>query len=326
MGMTPRPKTSRHIAATWTILTPTTAPGAIAVILLTASDSAELELTLARLAIRAVGVGEARLRNLLGVDTGVVARWTGDTVHLMPHGGGGVVRALVRRLLEAGIPEQRDPDPRVLYPEANSEVEARMLLTLSRAASPLAIDLLLDQPRRWASGTGSDPALDGVLKRLVEPPLVVAVGPPNVGKSTLVNALAGRSVSIVADEPGTTRDHVGVLLDLNGLVVRYLDTPGVRRTSDPIEAAAQEIAERAAAAADLVLLLGDRSAPPPKKAEGGKPSLRVALRTDLGASSWPHDLSVSAATGAGLGELAARVLETLVPASARDDPRPWRFW
>ncbi len=63
------------------------------------------------------------------------------------------------------------------------------------------------RPKRFKNPASE--ARDRVLRRLIDPPLVVAIGPPNIGKSSLLNALAGRSVALVADEAGTTRDHVG---------------------------------------------------------------------------------------------------------------------
>jgi tRNA modification GTPase len=237
----------------------------------------------------------------------------------------------VRSLREAGLIEAREVEASDGHPEAKSIVEARMLDVLARAASPLAVDLLLDQPRRWESAAAkSDAGLDKMLDRLVDPALVVAMGPANVGKSTLVNALAGRAVAIVADEPGTTRDHVGVLLDLGGVVVRYLDTPGIRETGDAIEREAQEIAVRAAEAADLIVLLGDTSSPEPDRvisaARGTAARLTVALRSDLGVPAWKHELAVSAKTGAGIAALVARMREAIVPTAALEDARPWRFW
>lgn len=288
-------------------------------------DGPEVDATLGQLGIRGVAVGKVVLRDLCGVDRGLVARWSPTSVHLMPHGGAAVLRGLTGALVREGIEEAREPDPRAVYPEARSEVEARMLAALARAASPLAIDVLLDQPRRWEEQGAAAGRRCPELDRLIEPPLVVAVGPPNIGKSSLVNALAGRRVSIVADEPGTTRDHVGVTIDFAGLVVRYVDTPGVRAAADPIEAEAARLAREVAARADLVLWCGDATAGP-VAGPAGVPSLRVALRSDLGRVAWAHDAAVSAAQGRGLAELAVLIRDRLVPAAAMADPRPWKFW
>ncbi len=322
------------MATVWEPQTPPTSSGAIAIIALSADSGRALDEALNRLGITPVPVGRVALRSLAGVDRGIVARWTPTAAYLMPHAGTAVVRALIRALTDAELPEAGAPDPRREYPEAGSLIEARMLAALARAASPLAIDLLLDQPRRWAgdSHPGADRAdsavdRDRVLRRLIDPPLVVALGPPNVGKSTLANALAGRAVSIVADQPGTTRDHVGVTLDCAGLVVRYADTPGLRdNPSDPIEAEAAAIAVRLAAEADLVLLCGDSTAPPPSGPGLRGPVVRLAMRTDLGTPAWPHDAAVCARDGRGIEDLVRLIQGTLVPPSAFADPAPWKFW
>jgi tRNA modification GTPase len=312
------------VSATWSIQTPTGSPGAIAAVELIAASETELDGTLRRLGVAVVRPGRVALRDLCGIDRGLVARWSPTTAHLMPHGGAAVLRALAAALAHAGLMHAA-PDPAAAYPEAKFEIEARMLAALARAASPLAIDLLLDQPRRWAApGARSDPDLDRVRSRLIDPPLVVAIGAANIGKSSLANALAGRPVAIVADEPGTTRDHVGVLIELAGLVVRYVDTPGIRLASDPIEAEAATIARRVAAAADLLLRCADASATPPEAPD--RPMLTVATRADLGLPPWRHDVAVSALTGAGLPQLAGAIRESLVPGAALNDPAPWRFW
>jgi tRNA modification GTPase len=325
-------------AATWEIQTPGT-PGALAVVQVRAGGAeGGIDGVLGRLGVRPVPEGKVGLRDLLGIDQGVVARWAGGSAWLMPHGGVAVLRALAGELEKHGIERAERPDPRAVYPEAADEVEAQMLAALARAASPLAVDLLLDQPRRWrehdlrgeagqgeTNGTRRREDRGTALNRLIDPPLVVAVGPPNVGKSSLVNALAGRSVSVVADQPGTTRDHVGVMIDMAGLVVRYMDTPGLGRRADAIEVEAEELARRIAASADLVLSCGDAGAEPPAVSSGA-PTLRAALRSDLGRATWPHDAAVSARTGAGMTDLVALVREALVPAAALADPRPWRFW
>ncbi len=314
----------------WRLQTPSASPGAIAVLALHAHSPAELDHALSRLGIAPVRVSALALRSLAGIDRGIVARWSDTSAGLMPHAGPAVTRALAAALAAAGIPEAAGTDPGAEYPEAGSPIEARMLAALAGAASPLAIDLLLDQPRRWNEHP-RDPASaptdrDRVLRRLIDPPLVVALGPPNVGKSTLVNALAGRSVSIVTDQPGTTRDHVGVTLECRGLVVRYADTPGLRPESGPLEADAVCLALELVSAADLVLRCGDASAPPPALSLPASSTLCLALRTDLGPANWPHDATVSARTGAGLDALATLIRDTLVPPALLADPAPWRFW
>ncbi len=323
------------MSVAWQLQTPQTAPGAIALIALTADSAEALDRALNRLAIKPVPVGRVALRSLAGIDRGIVARWSPTHAHLMPHAGPAVVRAIARALVDAGIPEAPTPDPRRDYPEAETLIEARMLDALARAASPLAIDLLFDQPRRWREASHPAPDASGsvksdrdrVLRRLIDPPLVVALGPPNVGKSTLVNALAGRSVSLVADEPGTTRDHVGVMLDCAGLVVRYADTPGLRQSAaDPIEAEAAEIAIRLARGADLILVCADSAAAPPHVPGLRGATLCVATRIDLGTPAWPRDLAVCARDGRGIEALVARIRDTLVPPAAIADPSPWRFW
>lgn len=318
-------------AATWTLMTPAGA-GAVAIVQL----HGDVEAALAVCGIGAVGVGEIALRDLMGVDRGLVARVRGDVCQLMPHGGVAVVRELCRVLVERGVVEARELDPRVAYPEARSEVEARALAALARAASPWAVDLLLAQHRLWAGGTGNgergtvktDAERDRVLRRLIDPPLVVALGASNIGKSTLVNALAGRGVSIVADEPGTTRDHVGVMLDLGGVVVRYVDTPGLRAGAGEIEHEAVANAVAMARGADLLLWCGDAGSglvELPAEVRG-LPRLVVALREDLGRASFEADARVSAARGEGLRELAELLRERLVPRAMMERREAWKFW
>src|SRR6266550_555638 len=88
--------------------------------------------------------------------------------------------------------------------------------------------------------------------------LVVAIsGPPNVGKSTLMNALVRREVAIVSPHAGTTRDVIEVQLDLDGYPVTVIDTAGIRETDDPVEQEGVRRARARAAEADLVLWLAD---------------------------------------------------------------------
>jgi hypothetical protein len=322
--------------ARWTLLTPTNARGALAVLALRSED---LDADLAELGISPVAIGRARVRDVLGIDRGLVARWSRDRADLFVHGGVGVVRALAIELEARGV--RRAVIDEHAYPEAGTPIQARMLAALADATSPRAVDLLLDQPRRWeAADLNPDSDLrdageslaDTRLGFLVRPPLVAALGAPNIGKSTLLNTLADRMVSLTADQPGTTRDHVGAMLDLDGLTVRYLDLPGIDRDATGPDADAQRLARSAVRDADLLLVCGDAATDP-----AGTPGvdgsvgpgggvLRVALRADLGEPSWSPDVRVSAHTGDGMGDLARAIRRALVPDSALGDPRPWRFW
>jgi tRNA modification GTPase len=92
---------------------------------------------------------------------------------------------------------------------------------------------------------------------LLRPPRVAIVGVPNVGKSTLANQLFGAERVITADVPGTTRDWVGEIANLDGLAVMLVDTPGRRASDDAIEREAIDRSTEQITAADLVVLVLD---------------------------------------------------------------------
>src|ERR1700674_5888558 len=100
-------------------------------------------------------------------------------------------------------------------------------------------------------------AAQGRSERLREGLVVAIAGPPNVGKSTLMNQLARREVAIVSPHAGTTRDIIEVQLDLDGYPVTVIDTAGIRETDDPVEQEGVRRARARAAEADLVLWLVD---------------------------------------------------------------------
>ncbi len=145
-------------------------------------------------------------------------------------------------------------------------------------------------------------------ERLREGLTIAVAGPPNAGKSTLVNALAGRDVAIVAATPGTTRDVLETRLVLGGVPVTLLDTAGLRETGDAIEAEGVRRARARLADADLVVLVraADEAPDPAPPRRGGR-CLTVATKSDLGGDDPGADLSVSAVTGAGMDRLRARL-------------------
>ena len=146
---------------------------------------------------------------------------------------------------------------------------------------------------------------------------LAVIGPPNAGKSSLVNALARRDVAIVAEAAGTTRDVIEVRMDLGGYPVILADTAGLRDTAEAIEAEGVRRARVRASTADLVLLLLDGSAADPFAGlpEGTRSDLVVFNKSDL---PWPakrDGLSLSLKTGAGMDAmidvLTAKVRERL---------------
>ena len=129
------------------------------------------------------------------------------------------------------------------------------------------------------------------------------LGPPNAGKSSLINALARRDVAIVSDIPGTTRDVVEARLDLGGYLLMVADTAGVRRTADAIEAeGVRRALSHAAGGMTLLLLDGSLANPraglPPDLPE---PDLTVWNKADLGGRH--EGMSISLKTGDGVSEL-----------------------
>lgn len=152
-------------------------------------------------------------------------------------------------------------------------------------------------------------------ERLREGLYLAVIGPPNAGKSSLVNALARRDVAIVAETAGTTRDVIEVRLDLGGYPVTVADTAGLRDAADTVEAEGIRRALARAESADLVLLLLDASAEVPPRVRA---DLVVWNKSDL--KRREGGLSISLRTGEGfdalLAALTAKVRDRL---EARDD-------
>jgi tRNA modification GTPase len=259
----------------------------------------------------------------------------GPWVEVHCHGGREVVRLLLDTFGAHGV-------SRCSWQELERRTAGRPLKALAAAALAEAgtvrtAAILLDQYQGaleqaltavLAALDRDDPAEAGRLlaelegraalgRHLTAPWRVIVAGAPNVGKSSLVNALAGYQRSVVAATPGTTRDVVTAALAVEGWPVELTDTAGLRTDAGPLEEEGIRRAEAALASADLCLWVLDASAPPAwPRAPAGAVRL-VVNKTDLPAA-W--DLGeaagavwVSARTGAGLPDLCRELGRWLVP-------------
>lgn len=211
---------------------------------------------------------------------------------------------------------------RTLIIEAMAQVEAQIDFSDQEDVDPAG----LSEARRLAGvaaeriGRTLASARSG--ERLRDGFNVVIAGPPNVGKSTLMNAIAQRDVSIVSALPGTTRDAIEVHLDLRGFPVNLVDTAGIRETDDPIENEGIARARRRALEADLTLWLTERENAPACDQQTPRGLIfevrtKIDLGTDAPASG---QVAVSAKTGQGLDRLLDAIAELAEKQLAGDGP------
>lgn len=171
-------------------------------------------------------------------------------------------------------------------------------------------DTLLPEVDALASGVMADldQQISGrhVAERIRDGFEVAIIGAPNVGKSTLLNRLAGRDAAITSEHAGTTRDVIEVRMDLNGLPVMFLDTAGLRETADQIESLGIRRAQDRAMRADLRVCLGETAE---EFAALIQPDdILLTPKSDL--SNGSAD-GVSGLTGQGVDELVARIAQML---------------
>jgi small GTP-binding protein len=254
------------------------------------------------------------------------------------HGGPWVMQAVLdlakREGFEIVAGDNALRDPAAV--DSTHTIEAEMLAHLPLASTDEAVRMLLAQPALWEEFFKQQPtadtlreiAADRSLWWMLHPPCVAIIGAPNVGKSTLANQLFGQERSITADLPGTTRDWVGELANIDGLAVMLLDTPGIRETSDEIERDSIARASGQVREADLIVIVLDvtRSLNEQGDLIGRYPeALVVANKCDL-APMWNTTalgaIAISARSGQGVSELRRRISSHFI--SERDErPRWW---
>jgi len=270
----------------------------------------------------------------------VVRRRDEVTVEIHCHGGEAAARRILADLERAGCRVIAWHD---LQAAASGPFDAECIRALTRATTLRTADLLLEQcsgTLRAALESLRDSAkgdrntararakLDALLawadfgRHLVDPWKVVILGRPNVGKSSLLNALAGFDRAIVFDQPGTTRDLVTAETAFDGWPVRLIDTAGIRGTECLLESQGIALARNEAGSADCRLIVLDASQPPqPEDDEllaAWPQSLVVAHKSDL-PSAWDKRLlpegalAVSSLTRHGIDELIAAIVRRLVP-------------
>ncbi len=278
----------------------------------------------------------------------VVCKRGAERVEVHCHGGTAAVRSVMNALVANGCCEVAWRD--WLRRSHSDPIEAAARIALADAVTARTAAILLDQ-LNGALATAVRETMDVIaagewnrtakaigelLNRrelglhLTSPWRVVLAGPPNVGKSSLINALAGYERAIVAPTPGTTRDVVTVTTAIEGWPVELADTAGLRATEDELESAGVELAQATLATADLVVFVQDAT----------QSALDIDQQLDLQYRSIRHlhvwnkvDLlpsvadgaqhidetvhepiiCTSALTGRGIAELAAAIATSLVP-------------
>ena len=143
---------------------------------------------------------------------------------------------------------------------------------------------------------------------------VAIVGPPNTGKSTLLNFLAGREAAITSEFAGTTRDIIEVRMEVGGFPVTLLDTAGMRETSDPVEGMGVERARNRARAADLRVFLNDGESAEAKMVEFREGDIELRCKSDLRPNC--SEDGISGRTGAGVENLVRRLADEFESRSA----------
>jgi small GTP-binding protein len=256
--------------------------------------------------------------------------WVVRTVlELARHAGFEIVEKLPIQLPEDAIDStemiQREID--AYLPLATTEIALRTLLVQKHAWELLQKNIVAADASPRTAEQIDQILADRSLHWLLHPPRVAIIGAPNAGKSTLANQLFAQERSITADLPGTTRDWVGEIANLDGLAVQLIDTPGIRETSDEIESQAIARSAGQIQTADLTLLVLDASAPlEPEQLpliRRYENALRIINKTDQ-PRAWNLERLPGLATIAGIDPLRAAIRQHF--GCDQIDPKLARCW
>lgn len=257
----------------------------------------------------------------------VVCRLNETDFEVHCHGGEAAVARILSDLAALSIPTVTAHEQ---HAARVGVIQAELDAAVTQAVTLRTAEILLQQadgrwPRALERMTSAESQLclawSNFARHLVEPWKVVLSGRPNVGKSSLINALLGYQRAIVNPQPGTTRDVVSAVTAFDGWPVQLSDTAGLRDTTDELESAGIARAREHLADADTVLIVLDRSQPltgdDRALLEANPAAIVIANKADLPdhtAGSLPsHAIPVSSVTGEGLDRLQAAIIEKLIP-------------
>jgi tRNA modification GTPase len=270
----------------------------------------------------------------------IVCRRDTQRIEIHCHGGHAAAAAIIASLVDRGC--HAVPWRQWMSESAHDFIAAAAQIVLAGATTERTAGILWDQSagalRRaldviaahLAAGQSDEAArgVDALVENsalgchLVAPWRVVLAGPPNVGKSSLINALLGYRRAIVHDTPGTTRDVVTAAAAFEGWPVELADTAGLRESTDSLETSGMRMTHQRLSTADLAVLVFDASRGPSAEdeqlAEQWPEALWVFNKCDLLSRETsigvrPPGLRVSALNGEGLGALEHEIATRLVP-------------
>lgn len=267
------------------------------------------------------------------IDDPLVVLCDPNTADLNLHGGPWVVRRALELARQSGF-QVEEAAVLPLPPDAidaGTELEREIFASIPLARTETGVRVLLGQKHAWdafkAKAVLQPDSLanelgrlldDATVRHLLHPPAVAIMGAANVGKSTLANRLFAQQRAITADLPGTTRDWVGEIANIDGLPVMLVDTPGIRDTADAIEHEAIQRSRGKIESADLLILVLDSTRP--LQGEQSRlmhqymRAIRVVNKCDR-PCAWAPDsvegLPIIATTGSGVDQLRREITRGL---------------